>query len=71
MNDIEKAFRGLGRTKKVEFISEKIDYASEHAVAGYVSSYLFDVLNDLGNDDYVATYLKEKGYEVTKKENNK
>ena len=22
MNDIEKAFRGLGRTKKVEFISE-------------------------------------------------
>ena len=34
-------------------------------------SYLFDVLNDLGNDDYVATYLKEKGYEVTKKENNK
>ena len=62
MNDIEKAFRGLGRTKKVEFISEKIDYASAHAVAGYVSSYLFDVLNDLGNDDYVATYLKEKGY---------
>lgn len=55
MNDIEKAFRGLGRTKKVEFISEKIDYASAHAVAGYVSSYLFDVLNDLGNDDYVAT----------------
>ena len=55
----------------VEFISEKIDYASAHAVAGYVSSYLFDVLNDLGNDDYVATYLKEKGYEVTKKENNK
>lgn len=71
MNDIEKAFRGLGRTKKVEFISEKIDYASAHAVAGYVSSYLFDVLNDLGNDDYVATYLKEKGYEVTKKEKQK
>lgn len=34
MNDIEKAFRGLGRTKKVEFISEKIDYASAHAVQG-------------------------------------
>ena len=58
MNDIEKAFRGLGRTKKVEFISEKIDYASAHAVAGYVSSYLFDVLNDLGNDDYVANHLQ-------------
>ena len=45
MNDIEKAFRGLGRTKKVEFISEKIDYASAHAVAGYVSSYLFDAVS--------------------------
>ena len=71
MNDIEKAFRGLGRTKKVEFISEKIDYASSHAVSGYVSSYLFDVLDDLGNDDYLATYFTEKGYEVSKKEHNK
>ncbi len=28
MNDIEKVFRGLGRTKKVEFVSENIEYAS-------------------------------------------
>lgn len=68
---LKKHFEDWVEPKKVEFISEKIDYASAHAVAGYVSSYLFDVLNDLGNDDYVATYLKEKGYEVTKKENNK
>ena len=71
MNDIGKIFRGLGRTKKVEFVSENIEYASAHAVAEYVKGYLFDVLNDLGDDDYVATYLKDKGYEVTKKENNK
>lgn len=65
-NDIEKVFCGLGRTKKVEFISEKIDFASAHAVAKYVKGYLFDVLNDLGNDDYVAEYLRDKGYQVTK-----
>ena len=57
MNDIEKVFRGLGRIKK--------------AVAEYVKGYLFDVLNDLGDDDYVASYLKDKGYEVTKKDTDK
>lgn len=71
MNDIEKVFRGLGRTKKVEFVSENIEYASAHAVAEYVKGYLFDVLNDLGDDDYVASYLKDKGYEVTKKDTDK
>lgn len=71
MNDIEKVFRGLGRTKKVEFVSENIEYASAHAVAEYVKDYLFDVLNDLGDDDYVASYLKDKGYEVTKKDTDK
>jgi hypothetical protein len=71
MDKIKQLFRGLGRSQKVEFISENIDYASAHAVAEYVTDYLFDVLNDLGDDDYVATYLKDKGYEVTKKENNK
>ena len=71
MNDIEKVFRGLGRNKKVEFVSENNEYASAHADAEYVKVYLFEVLNDLGDDDYVSTYLKDKGYEVTKKENNK
>ena len=66
MNDIEKVFRGLSRAKKAEFISEKIDYASAHAIAKHVEGYLFDVLNDIGDDDYIATYLKEKGFEVKK-----
>ena len=60
----------MGRTKKAEFISENIDYASAQAVAGYVKGYLFDVLNDVGDDDYVAQYLKGKGYEVKKSDNS-
>lgn len=64
--DIKQVFRCLGRTKKTEFISENIDYASAHAVAEYVKGYLFDVLNDVGDDDYVAEYLKGKGYKVEK-----
>lgn len=66
MSKIEEAFRGLGRTEKVKFISQNIDYANADAVAEYVSAYLLDVLNDVGNDDYIAQYLKEKGYKVTK-----
>ena len=62
--NIDDLFYSLSRTKKVQFISENIDYASAEAVAGYVKSYLFDVLLDVGNDDYIATYLREKGYEV-------
>lgn len=66
MSKIEEAFRGLGRTEKAKFISQNIDYANADAVAEYVSAYLFDVLNDVGDDDYVARYLKKKGYKVTK-----
>ena len=68
MSKIKEAFRGLGRTEKVKFVSQKIDYANSDAVAKYVSDYLFDVLNDIGDDEYIAAYLKEKGYEVTKQE---
>ena len=67
MKNVEMAFRSLGRTKKVEFISKNIELASSSAVAEYVSGYLFDVLEDVGNDEYVATYLRGKGYEVVKK----
>lgn len=63
----EKAFNGLGRTKKVEFISKNIELASSSAVADYVKGYLFDVLKDVGDDEYVATYLRGKGYKVEKK----
>lgn len=67
MNKIEEAFRGLGRTEKVRFISQNIEYANAVAVANYVKGYLFDVLEDVGDDDYVARYLSNKGYEVAKK----
>lgn len=67
MSKIEEAFRGLGRTEKVKFISENVvNYANADAFAEYVSAYLFDVLNYVGDDDYIAQYLKEKGYKVTK-----
>lgn len=68
MSKIEDAFRGLGRTEKAKFISQNINYANADAVAEYVSGYLFDVLNDVGDDECIATYLREKGYEVTKRE---
>lgn len=67
MENVEKAFNGLGRTKKVEFISKSIELASSSAVADYVKGYLFDVLKDVGNDEYIATYLRGKGYKVEKK----
>lgn len=66
MSKIEEAFNSLGRTDKANFISQNIDYANAAAVAGYVKPYLFDVLKDVGNDDYVAMYLRENGYKVTK-----
>lgn len=66
-NNINDLFRSLGRTKKVEFISENIEYASAGAVADYVKGYLFDVLNDVEDDECIAMYLKNKGYSVTKK----
>ena len=47
MENVEKAFNGLGRTKKVEFISKNIELASSSAVADYVKGYLFDVLKDV------------------------
>lgn len=66
MSKIEETFRSLGRTEKAKFISQNIDYANADAVAGYVKAYLFDVLKDVKNDDYVAMYLRENGYKVTK-----
>lgn len=65
-HSIERAFRSLGRTKKSEFISEHIELASSKAMANYVKDYLFDVLKDVNDDEYIAMYLREKGYTVTK-----
>lgn len=66
MENVELAFNDLGRTKKVEFISKNIELASSRAVADYVNGYLFDVLMDVGDDEYIATYLRNKGYNVEK-----
>lgn len=67
MDKIEEAFKNLGRTEKARFISQNIEYANAVAVASYVKGYLFDVLQDVGDDNYVAMYLRNKGYKVTKK----
>lgn len=66
MENVELAFNGLGRTKKLEFISKNIELASSRAVADYGKGYLFDVLMDVGDDEYIATYLRNKGYNVEK-----
>ncbi|MBO4963651.1 MAG: hypothetical protein J6C65_01775 [Prevotella sp.] len=66
MTQLEESFNELGRTKKAEFISNHIELATANAVAKYIKSYLFDVLKDVDNDDYVADYLKQRGYKVTK-----
>ena len=63
---IERAFSNLGRTKKSEFISEHIELASSRAIAEYVKGYLFDVLKDVNDDEYIAMYLRERGYTVAK-----
>lgn len=65
---VEKAFKELGRTEKSKFISRNIEYANAGAIANYVRSYLFDVLKELKDDEYVAEYLKMRGYEVIKKD---
>ena len=61
---LEYEFNQLGRTGKCEFISQHIELASSKAIAKYVKEYLFDVLKDIGDDRYIATYLQDKGYKV-------
>ena len=66
---LKDLFLSLGRTKKVEFISENIDYASDRAISQHVGSYIFDILEDLWEDDNidgVIRFLESKGYKVEK-----
>ncbi len=58
MDKIEEAFKNLGRTEKARFISQNIEYANAVAVSHYVKGYLFDVLQDVGDDNYVQTIWK-------------
>ena len=62
-------FLSLGRTKKVEFISDNIDYASDRAIVRHVGAYICDILEDMwedGNIDGVINFLHSKGYKVEK-----
>lgn len=64
---LEDLFLSLGRTKKVEFISDHIDYASDRAIVRHVGNYICDILEDLweeNNIDGVVEFLKSKGYHV-------
>ena len=66
LNDL---FYTLSRTKKVEFISDNIDYASDRAIVRHVGAYICDILEDIwddGNIDGVINFLKSKGYKVEK-----
>ena len=66
---LKDLFYSLGRTKKVEFISDNIDYASDRAIVQHVGAYICDILEDIwddGNIDGVINFLKSKGYKVEK-----
>lgn len=63
---IEEVFGGLRRSEKATFISQNIDYANADAIAKYIRAYLFGILDDMGEDEHVATYLSERGYKVIK-----
>ncbi len=52
---------------KSKFISENLYYASSVAVAEHVETYLFDILDEVEDKEYIANYLRERGYEVNKK----
>ena len=70
MTTIEKMkelFYSLGRTKKVEFISENIDYVTDRAIVQHVGNYICDILEELWEDgsiDGVVVFLRDKGYKV-------
>ena len=64
---LNNLFLQLSRTKKVEFISDNIDYASDRAIVRHVGSYICDILEDLwdeGEINGVVEFLKKKGYKV-------
>ena len=45
--NIEQAFRQLGRTEKARFIEKNLEYASEQAIAEYVDTYFLGVARHL------------------------
>ncbi|MDE6754481.1 MAG: hypothetical protein K2J82_07700 [Muribaculaceae bacterium] len=45
--NIDQAFRQLGRNEKTRFIEKNLEYASEEAVAEYVDTYFLGVARHL------------------------
>lgn len=45
--NIDQAFRQLGRTEKALFIEKNLEYASEQAIAEYVDTYFLGVARHL------------------------
>ena len=62
-----KAWSSQSRTDKVNFISHNLDFASDKAIAQHVEAYLFDILDEMDDPEYVAQWLRDKGYETKKK----
>lgn len=57
--NIEIVFRQLGGTEKTKFINQKIEYASERVVAGYVEQYALGVSKYISEGTLIAM-LNEK-----------
>lgn len=64
---LTQAFRSHSRTDKTEFISQNLHYATSEAIAKHVEAYLFDILDEMDDPEYVARWLRERGYEIKKK----
>ena len=45
--NIDQAFRQLGRTEKARFIEKNLEYASERAIAEFVDTYFLGVARHL------------------------
>jgi hypothetical protein len=59
--NIEQAFRQLGRTEKTRFIEKNLEYASEWAIAEYVDTYFMGVARHLSEETLMAMlHSKEK-----------
>lgn len=64
-------FQKHSRTDKQKLIERYLHLASGSAIAKYVEAYLFDILDEMGDDEYIANYLREKGFEVISPEGKK
>lgn len=52
--NINQAFRQLGRTEKAQFIVKNLEYASEWAIAEYVDTYFLGVAKHLSEETLMA-----------------